>query len=153
MNKNLCLLFALLALTLCACGAPAQAPQVVSDRSVSTETTLEAPPEREPEETLEGYILSFSQEGFTVNRITVKEQDKFSIAVSQEGENIDPVNVRLLPDTVYEKKLVYDAKGSRVETESMSREELEMDRVVDMTGYMDRDTFVAERVTMNVLLF
>ncbi len=106
------------------------------------------------EDELWGDILSFTEDGFIVNVITVNDfGNGVGTAVSGQGEHMVIRQVRLEDATVYTKKEIYDMNGNHVEENAMTRNDLEKDRTVHMKGRTEDGVFVAESVEMDVFVF
>ena len=106
------------------------------------------------EDTLNGYITSFTEDGFFINKITTQELDNGgSIAYSGQGKHQQLIPVRVSPDAVYREKRIYDMYGNRVEWADITKDLLEADDNVELRGHEENGVFTASEVIVNTFTF
>lgn len=101
----------------------------------------------------EGNITSFDDSSITVNKIEVKDlENGASIAVSNE-QNPVLQTVYITETTKYTQKDIYDVNGDKVEIREATKEDLEIDKHINIKGYQSDNKFFATEIIINNFLF
>lgn len=100
-----------------------------------------------------GHITSFDDSCITVNKIEVEDLGNgASTAVSSE-QNPVLQTVYITETTKYTQKDIYDVNGDKVEIREAAKEDLEIDKHINIRGYQSDNKFWATEIVINNFLF
>lgn len=97
---------------------------------------------------IEGIIVLLDDESITINMKEVSE----SVAVLDKV-NPNLITVKLLPDTKFSVKDIYDTSGSWVDAGSSTKNELNIDDHISISGYKMDDELFATEIIINNFFF
>ena len=105
-------------------------------------------------ESLCGYITSFTEDGFVINKVTTQDLDNgASIAYSGEGAHQELIPVRVDPKATYRRKMIYDMYGNRIEWEDITKTQLAAEDLVELKGHEENGVFTASEILVNTFTF
>ncbi len=100
-----------------------------------------------------GDIISFDDESVTINKTTVIDlENNVGIAVTNT-EDMDLKTVYLLSSAKYTIKDIYDVNGNKVEIKSGSKDDLKIDKHINIKGYILEDKMYANEIIINNYIF
>ncbi len=100
-----------------------------------------------------GDIISFNEESVTINKTTVINlENGVGIAVTNT-KNMDLKTIYLLSSTIYTQKDIYDVNGDKVEIKPGTKENLKVDKHINLKIYELEGNLYAREIIINNYLF
>ena len=100
-----------------------------------------------------GDIISFDSESVTINKTTVIDLENSASIAATNMKDMDLKEIHLLSSTKYTIKDIYDVNGDRVEIRAGSKENLKIDKHINIKGYILEDKMYANEIIINNYIF
>ncbi len=100
-----------------------------------------------------GMIMELLDSGVVINRVKEEDLGNGKGVASINLEEPDAQTVYLTENTNYAWKDIYDVNGDKVEIREAAKEDLEIDRNIDIKGYRADGKFYAAEITIENFLF
>lgn len=100
-----------------------------------------------------GFIIELSDSSITINRIKEDDFGNGKGVASINVEEPDIQTIYITETTSYMWKDIYDVNGNKVETREATKEDMEIDKNINIKGYQSDDKFYATEIMIENYLF
>ncbi len=100
-----------------------------------------------------GDIISFDDESITINKTKIIDLENGAGIAISDMQNMDLKTIYLLSSTRYTVKDIYDANGEKVEIKTGAKENLKIDKHINVKGYVLEDKMYGAEIIINNYLF
>ena len=100
-----------------------------------------------------GFIIGLSDSSITINRIKEDDFGNGKGVASINVEEPDIQTIYITETTSYMWKDIYDVNGNKVETREATKEDMEIDKNINIKGYQSDDKFYATEIMIENYLF